>query len=62
MACLQDGLIAVNYAARGKGINRHMRVQQAMQKCPELQCLHVQTLGVGLYPRLIVELYPLSIV
>lgn len=42
---LQDGLIAINYAARALGVTRHMRVLQAMQKCPELQCLHVQTLG-----------------
>lgn len=45
VACLQDGLIAINYAARALGISRHMRVQEAMRKCPELQCIHVQTLG-----------------
>ena len=42
---LQDGLIAINYAARALGVTRHMRVLQAMQFCPELKCLHVQTLG-----------------
>ena len=40
-----DGLIAINYAARAAGITRHMRVKEAMAKCPELQCIHVQTLG-----------------
>lgn len=40
-----EGLIAVNYAARAAGITRHMRVNEAKQKCPELICCHVQTLG-----------------
>ncbi|KAK9791346.1 hypothetical protein WJX73_002907 [Symbiochloris irregularis] len=40
-----EGLIAVNYAARAAGITRHMRVAEARQKCPELICCHVQTLG-----------------
>ena len=39
------GLIAVNYAARAAGITRHMRVQEAMLKCPNLRLVHVQTLG-----------------
>ena len=40
-----QGLIAINYAARARGITRHMRVQEAKSKCPELQCVHVQTIG-----------------
>ena len=31
-----DGLIAVNYAARARGITRHMRVAEAKAKCPAL--------------------------
>ena len=46
-----EGLIAVNYAARAAGITRHMRVAEARQKCPELICCHVQTLGEPLMPR-----------
>ena len=40
-----QGLIAINYAARARGITRHMRVQEALARCPELQCVHVQTIG-----------------
>lgn len=39
-----DGLIAVNYAARAKGVTRHMRVAEAKMKCPELHCVHVEVL------------------
>ncbi|CAI5516662.1 unnamed protein product [Closterium sp. Naga37s-1] len=39
------GLIAVNYAARARGVQRHDRVFQAKQKCPELQLIHVETVG-----------------
>ncbi|KAL4548520.1 hypothetical protein Ndes2526B_g01087 [Nannochloris sp. 'desiccata'] len=42
-----EGLIAVNYAARAKGITRHMRVGEAKIKCPDLVCVHVETLGGG---------------
>ncbi|KAG6541300.1 hypothetical protein Mapa_017353 [Marchantia paleacea] len=42
-----DGLIAINYAARAAGITRHERVHQAIKKCPELQCVHVETIGDG---------------
>lgn len=42
-----DGLIAVNYAARAKGITRHMRVAEARLKCPELTLVHVETIGGG---------------
>jgi len=40
-----EGLIAINYAARAKGITRHMRVHEAKARCPELVCVHVQTIG-----------------
>ncbi|CAI5946546.1 unnamed protein product [Closterium sp. NIES-65] len=40
-----EGLIAVNYAARARGVQRHDRVFQAKQKCPELQLIHVETVG-----------------
>ncbi len=43
--CDDAGLIAVNYAARARGITRHMRVQQALAACPELVLVHVQTIG-----------------
>ncbi|OAE30486.1 hypothetical protein AXG93_3902s1030 [Marchantia polymorpha subsp. ruderalis] len=42
-----EGLIAINYAARAAGITRHERVHQAMRKCPELKCVHVETIGDG---------------
>lgn len=41
----RDGLIAVNYAARAKGVTRHMRVGEAKKVCPELQLVHVRTIG-----------------
>ena len=40
-----QGLIAINYAARAAGITRHMRVDEALKKCPDLRPVHVQTLG-----------------
>lgn len=40
-----EGLIAINYAARAQGITRHMRVHEAKARCPELVCVHVQTIG-----------------
>ncbi|KAL0033669.1 hypothetical protein WJX79_011083 [Trebouxia sp. C0005] len=40
-----EGLIAVNYPARAAGITRHMRRAEAKAKCPELQCVHVETIG-----------------
>lgn len=42
-----EGLIAVNYAARAKGITRHMREKEAKLKCPDLVCVHVETIGGG---------------
>ncbi|CAL8471021.1 g10563 [Coccomyxa elongata] len=40
-----EGLIAINYPARAAGITRHMRVHEAKALCPELQCVHVETIG-----------------
>lgn len=40
-----EGLIAINYPSRAKGITRHMRVPEAMKICPDLICVHVETLG-----------------
>lgn len=40
-----EGLIAVNYPARTAGVTRHMRAPEARVKCPELQCVHVETIG-----------------
>jgi len=37
-----DGLIAVNYVARAKGVSRHMRVREAKKLCPELHLVHVE--------------------
>ena len=46
----REGLIAVNYAARDKGITRHMRVAEAKAKCPELTLVHVETIGRTVTP------------
>ena len=45
--CLQAlcWIAAVNYPARAAGITRHMRRAEAKAKCPELQCVHVETIG-----------------
>lgn len=40
-----QGLIAVNYAARAAGVTRHMRVAEALNLCPSLNLVHVETLG-----------------
>jgi DNA polymerase eta len=40
-----EGLIAINYAARERGVTRHMRVREAKQRCPEIRLVHVKTLG-----------------
>ena len=42
-----EGLIAINYPARAAGITRHMRVGEATKICPDLQAVHVQTLGMA---------------
>ena len=40
-----DGLIAVNYPARSRGITRHMTKKEAQKLCPDLCLVHVETLG-----------------
>ncbi|KAJ3016800.1 DNA-directed DNA polymerase eta rad30 [Thoreauomyces humboldtii] len=47
--CVQQwsGLIAVNYAARAKGIKRHCNVAEALVKCPEVKFVHVATYADG---------------
>lgn len=42
-----EGLIAVNYPARARGVTRHMRVHEAKAACPELRLAHVQTIGAS---------------
>eukprot|EP00286_Rhodomonas_abbreviata_P000960 CAMPEP_0181289214 /NCGR_PEP_ID=MMETSP1101-20121128/762_1 /TAXON_ID=46948 /ORGANISM="Rhodomonas abbreviata, Strain Caron Lab Isolate" /LENGTH=315 /DNA_ID=CAMNT_0023393419 /DNA_START=182 /DNA_END=1126 /DNA_ORIENTATION=- len=42
-----EGLIAVNYAARARGVSRHMRVDEAKKLCPELHCVHVEVMSAG---------------
>ncbi|KAL0084776.1 hypothetical protein F4703DRAFT_1855938 [Phycomyces blakesleeanus] len=37
------GLIAVNYAARRAGVQRHNTVEEARKLCPEIMLLHVAT-------------------
>lgn len=41
-----NGLIAVNYAAREKGVKRHSTVQEARALCPELVLMHVATFSI----------------
>ncbi|GAX85201.1 hypothetical protein CEUSTIGMA_g12621.t1 [Chlamydomonas eustigma] len=42
-----DGLIAVNYPARERGVSRFMKVTEAVKVCPDLKLLHVRTIGEG---------------
>jgi DNA polymerase eta len=42
-----QGLIALNYPAREFGLNRHVTVFEAKNKCPELVCQHVATWKAG---------------
>lgn len=37
-------IIAVNYEARAKGVNRHMRGDDALQACPDLNLVRVKEL------------------
>ena len=41
------GLIAINYAARRAGITRHENAASAIQKCPGIRLVHVQTWKEG---------------
>ncbi|KAJ2785289.1 N-acetyltransferase eso1 [Coemansia javaensis] len=40
-----QGLVAVNYPARRRGVRRHDSVKEAREKCPELMLVHVPTLA-----------------
>lgn len=42
-----QGLIAINYPAREFGLNRHVTVAEARQKCPEIVIQHVATWREG---------------
>lgn len=35
------GIIAVNYAARAQGVTRHMRGDEAKEKCPDIELVKV---------------------
>lgn len=41
----RDGLIAVNYPARSRGVTRHMRAQEALKMVPDICLVHVDTIG-----------------
>lgn len=38
-----SSLIAVNYLARDKGVTRHMRGDEAKEKCPDIVLVRVPT-------------------
>lgn len=42
-----QGLIAINYPARAYDLNRHVTIQEAQQKCPEIIVQHVATWKEG---------------
>ncbi|EME44862.1 hypothetical protein DOTSEDRAFT_70800 [Dothistroma septosporum NZE10] len=42
-----QGLIAINYAARAYGLNRHVTITEAKEKCPDIICQHVATWKEG---------------
>ncbi len=42
-----QGLIAINYPAREFGLNRHVTITEAKQKCPEIMVQHVATWREG---------------
>ncbi|CAB3362860.1 Hypothetical predicted protein [Cloeon dipterum] len=39
------GIIAVNYEARACGVTRHMRGDEAKEKCPEINLVHVPSIN-----------------
>ena len=45
--CVQQwgGVIAVNYAAKALGITRHDTVEEVLKKCPDVELVHVETVG-----------------
>ncbi|KAF5837911.1 hypothetical protein DUNSADRAFT_3688 [Dunaliella salina] len=48
LAVLQwQGIIAINYAAKGRGVNRFMKIPEAKAVCPDLVFVHVRTIGGG---------------
>ena len=38
------GLIALNYAAKDRGVKRGMKCYEALRVCPEIKFAHVSTL------------------
>eukprot|EP00906_Rhabdomonas_costata_P010745 RCo015113 len=42
-----NGLVAVNYPARARGVARFDTVQEARRKCPEINLVHVATYAEG---------------
>ena len=42
-----QGLIAINYPARAYGLNRHVTIEEAQQKCPDILVQHVATWKEG---------------
>lgn len=42
-----QGLIAINYPARAYGLNRHVTITEAKEKCPDIICQHVATWKEG---------------
>ncbi|KAH7361174.1 sister chromatid cohesion protein Eso1 [Pyrenochaeta sp. MPI-SDFR-AT-0127] len=42
-----QGLIAINYAARAFGLNRHVTTTEALKQCPEIVLQHVATWKEG---------------
>lgn len=44
-----NNLIAVNYEARKRGVDRHASYKECLQKCPELRFVHVPTYSIDNY-------------
>ncbi|KAK4623983.1 N-acetyltransferase eso1 [Fulvia fulva] len=42
-----QGLIAINYPARAYGLDRHVTITEAKEKCPDIICQHVATWKEG---------------
>ena len=56
LAVLQwESLIALNYAAKKKGVKRHMNYQAALSICPKLIIVHIQTLTIKDGQEMIVD-------
>jgi len=39
-----NAVIAVNYAARAYGVSRHLKIEQVLEKCPNIKLVHVDTI------------------